>query len=633
MKTQTESRSIQFTVTGLDVVYARVSTDEQAGENKTSLDEQIEKSQDYLTRLGLTNFLVFREDYSGFEYDRPKLNEIRELIQQGKVRSFTFWRVDRISRKSGHLEQLREGYFIPFNVEIHSPFDLGKWMWTPSHIHMQNSLVNFAEYWGRILTQVMADGKIGLIKRGSVMTFGHSPFGYMEVKKKFEDGTEKRIFVIKEDEAEIIALIFELFVKQNMSLRQIAIKLNNDRVPTYTECRGGSTNLKKGIGIWQWSTVRQILANTAYDGIWTFGRTKNVKVLDQQTKRIRNKRVKNNEGLIQVPVERIIPHYLFVEAQAKLEHNKKQKVGNPAKYPYLLRKRMTCTCDYKMGSSQRDNGRYLYYACLCEVAGYSKKSCLPHYVNARLIDEKAWNWLYSILTNRELLKNKIDNYIAEKEKAIKPLKDRMTIIDRILTKAHKEHDVMVSSYFKLPELAQAKALSGMEELERRIKEDEQERSELQIQVEQLELNAMALKGWQEGYKEHGQEFADHIAHIQTVDEQEWWYQAWLENNGRQHIGIDYRKLADLSKNDEPLTFEEKRKYIEQFDVQGKLIKEDGKLFLHLTCILEEEILMELCNCLSATIQNQQKLKLVFSDKFFLLDLSSLPQFNQVEATA
>lgn len=600
----TETKSIleQFTVTGLDIIYSRVSTDEQAGENKTSQDEQIEKSKDYLTRLGLTNWMVFKEDHSGFEYNRPELDKIKELIMQGKVRSLTFWRVDRISRKSGHMDQLREGYFMPFNVEVHSPFDLGKWLWTPSHVHMQNSLVNFAEYWGRMLSQVMMDGRIGLVKKGNTMTFGQAPLGYTEVKDE-----KRAYFVINQAEADIVLLVFKLFVEGGMSLRQIAVKLDNDRVPTFTELRGG-TKLRKSIGKWRCSTIYQILKNTTYDGTWVFGRGKNIKVFDPKTKRMTTKRVKTNEGLIQVPVERIVPHYLFIEAQAKMERNKKQRAGNPAKYPYLMQRRMTCTCGYKMGSEQRNNSRNLYYTCLCRIADYSKKSCSPAYINTQPVDEKAWNWLYSILTNRELIKSKIENYLIENEKAVKPLKDRLAIIDRTLERKHKEHDSIISSYLKLPELAQAKVLANLEELEVRIKEDEQERHELQQQIEQMGISAMAIENFRATYQDIDSPFSIGLNEGGNVK----WY-----TNSEAHEGANCAGLSKITQPQEPMIFEEKRRYIEQFDVQGRLIKEDGKLWLHLTCALDEETLIELFNTLSLNGHFPQSFRLTFSDKLLL----------------
>lgn len=72
----------------IDIIYCRVSTDEQT--SNTSLPEQEQSCKEYLTRLGYTNFHIVKEDYSGFSFasDRPELSKVLELIKSGKVRSF-----------------------------------------------------------------------------------------------------------------------------------------------------------------------------------------------------------------------------------------------------------------------------------------------------------------------------------------------------------------------------------------------------------------------------------------------------------------------------------------------------------------------------------------------------------------
>src|SRR5262245_32825331 len=122
--------------TMLDIVYCRVSTDDQS--TNTSLGDQEAKCRNYLSGLGLDNIMVVKEDFSGYSFDRPELAKVLDLMRQGKVRSFTAIAIDRICRSSGVLDQLREGYFKPLSIKVHT-LDIGEWQWTAAHEGLQEN--------------------------------------------------------------------------------------------------------------------------------------------------------------------------------------------------------------------------------------------------------------------------------------------------------------------------------------------------------------------------------------------------------------------------------------------------------------------------------------------------------------
>ena len=121
----------------IDVIYCRVSTDEQSKDDKYSLDLQTDRCLDLLSRLNSDNEpKIFHEDYSGYEESRPELDKVKELINAGQVQRLLFLQVDRLSRKASHIDNLRDNYFIPHDIEVYST-DLNKWEWTPHQIYMQ----------------------------------------------------------------------------------------------------------------------------------------------------------------------------------------------------------------------------------------------------------------------------------------------------------------------------------------------------------------------------------------------------------------------------------------------------------------------------------------------------------------
>ena len=84
----TEPKTIleQFTVLERAIIYARVSTDEQA-ESGTSIDNQVDKSLAYAAanNLHVPPEFIFKEDYSGKPLDRPELNKVRDLLRAGRA--------------------------------------------------------------------------------------------------------------------------------------------------------------------------------------------------------------------------------------------------------------------------------------------------------------------------------------------------------------------------------------------------------------------------------------------------------------------------------------------------------------------------------------------------------------------
>lgn len=560
----------------LNIIYSRVSTEEQASDSKTSLSDQTEKCRDYLAKLGYDNILEFQEDHSGYDYNRPELDKVKELIQAGKVRSLTFLRVDRLTRQPGHLDELREGYFIKYNVEVHST-DLGAWTWAPSNVFMQNSLVNFSQLWGKILVGVMKDGKIKRVKNGHTIANGIAPFGYSEVRE--EAGCH---FEIEPVEAEIIRNIFSMYVEDDMSLARVARKLTTDNVPTFVMLREINWMKKDHVGKWYPNGISSILRNKTYIGLWTYAKYK----------KVNGKRVEN-ENAITVNVPPIVDIEIFKKAQKKLADGNKPGSVKSTKLPLLMARRLTCACGLKTGhqssSISKANKRYTYYRCfgtIKTIAAYNGCDCPTFPSNT--VDNLAWEWLSNLLSDTGKLKSRIENYINEQTGIVAPILSRVETIDRILSQKNSELESMMQSYFKLPELAQAKAIAQMEALEIEIKAHQSERESL--------TSELSKQG-------------------AILEEME----RFIENS--KAVGDPYNALNELvfetifgkDTGNKELTFAKKQEYVKKFNLQGKILKNKGEWQIELSCILGNEILPLLYN-VSIPIK---QFSLTFTDILFL----------------
>jgi DNA invertase Pin-like site-specific DNA recombinase len=110
--------------------YPRVSLDEQSkGISPTDQMQRIHEwahtsslpfeLADYEGRDGKTYAAEFMEDYSGFEYERPEMDVIRDLAKLGLINAVIVLRTDRFARDEA-VFLLLERYFKKHGVRLFS---------------------------------------------------------------------------------------------------------------------------------------------------------------------------------------------------------------------------------------------------------------------------------------------------------------------------------------------------------------------------------------------------------------------------------------------------------------------------------------------------------------------------------
>jgi len=103
----------------LTVAYSRVSTEEQAAEGY-SIDGQADKLRAYAELHDLGPVTVVEEPgASGKNLDRPGLQQVLSMVEQGHVAHLLVWRLDRLSRNLGDLILLADT-FGKADVAMHS---------------------------------------------------------------------------------------------------------------------------------------------------------------------------------------------------------------------------------------------------------------------------------------------------------------------------------------------------------------------------------------------------------------------------------------------------------------------------------------------------------------------------------
>jgi site-specific DNA recombinase len=218
------------------VLYARVSTEEQAGKDHFSIEAQLHEMRDYASEKGWSIVGEFvDEGESGTKRDRPQLNAALSVTQKKGCDIFLAHELSRLSRSVYHtldifdkLGQLQVGFASVKDPE----FDFSD----PSKRFFLTIMAAINEYYIHLLRQHTSKSKRERSRQG-LYNASIAPPGYAL------SGDAKKPAVINEEEAPIIRLVFESYASGRYSDQDIADLLNQKGYHT----RAGRRFTKDGI--------------------------------------------------------------------------------------------------------------------------------------------------------------------------------------------------------------------------------------------------------------------------------------------------------------------------------------------------------------------------------------------------
>ncbi len=465
----------QFTVLKRAVIYARVSTDEQA-ETGTSLDNQVEQSLAYAQANNLSVVDIFKEDFTGKVLDRPELNKVRAMLRSRQFDCLIVYKTNRLDRSEWGvnllilLQELKEA-----GVELHYSRD-------KRQIDLTNpveALMESIKGWQagedhRETVEKLYEGRVNKVKSGSVMITGVPPFGYRKIKVG-----KKHKLEIDPIEAEVVKLIFHLYAIEGLTIYGIAQQLNEMGIET--PAQRGRSKRKSGPVATEWvqSTISNMLRRETYIGTWRYGKTK---VINGQQKRI-----KTHNSDLKVTVPAIIEPNIWKAAQVKLSENQ-EKAKRNKKYEYLLSGRCTCgKCGRKMGGRSRKEYKaknlksYFYYYC-------AAPDCEMTYFRARPVEDAVWKWLVDIFMDDEKLQSGIKEYLAAMSQQNNPIEREIEIVNNLLSQHNIDLDnaLLDLKAAKSPR-AKARIADDIARLEKQLDGLEQRKKDLQNRLKTVKL--------------------------------------------------------------------------------------------------------------------------------------------------
>lgn len=375
------------------VIYARVSTQEQT--KGYSILSQLEACRAHALGRGYTVVGEFTDACSGASLDRPELSKVRLLAAEGAFEVLVVYEMDRLARTMVYQLLLEEELA---QLDIASEYVVVNYARSPEGELMKQLRAAISEYERVKIRERTKRGLRGRAKAG-LPWFGRAvPYGYRYIPKS-EGG---RLDVV-EEEAEVVRQIFEWAAHgdengRRLGLSAIASRLSQRGVPTRWDIEG-RRKPSSGCGVWGAGSVRGLLRNEVYAGVWYYGRT--------MVTRNGRRELRPREQWIPVPIAPIISRDLWEAAQEQLRQNS-LRWSQYARYQYLLQGRLVCEtcgrtfhcCTFASGS--KTWGYYYHYGWRTRrrAAGPWNKACRP-YLRQDVTERVVWEQVRSILENPE----------------------------------------------------------------------------------------------------------------------------------------------------------------------------------------------------------------------------------------
>jgi site-specific DNA recombinase len=309
------------------------------------------------------------EGLTGRNMDRPGLQAMLRAAADGDIEVVVVYRLDRLARKSRHLQEIWEDHLAKHGVELASTTESIDTS-NPMGRAMMQMVGVMAQLESEMIQERTSDGRREKAQQGGFGLAVRS-YGFKWDKGDKDTKRPKRPMII-EAEAEVVRTIFDMAAGGH-SVEGICKTLHRQGVPR-----------RKG-GKWWNPEVQEILANPAYMGRFVTWR-------DPET---------GEETLADPRLcpPAIVDEAVWQAAQAVTRAYRGHR--RPwVKRTFLLSGFCTCgKCGRTLTIRQPDE-KHAYYACNGTLRG----ECDAKHVPAGGLDEKVWGFVRSLQDDPEMVK-------------------------------------------------------------------------------------------------------------------------------------------------------------------------------------------------------------------------------------
>lgn len=391
-------------------LYTRVSTDDQARGDYSSLKSQKDICEHYVSVHQMEDWVVTHcfEDpgYSGKDMNRPGIQALLSEVRARNVDVVVAYKIDRISRYLPDFYdfwRILERHDVNF-VSATQNFDTG----TPMGMLMLNMLLSFGQF-EREMTAERTFHKLSERAKRGKWNGGWVPIGY-----EYDKVTQ--LLRPHPEEAGLVKEMYQLSIKlknatEIAKVLNITGKRTRRRVLVRPDGSQRSIGQKRFIG----DRVKAIISNPIYKGV-----------------------IKHHDSEYPSEHPAIVSARLWDEANAALESGKHDRVRlqRRDKHIHLLKGLLRCghcgtsLTPYPSGKKDPGGHPYLYYTCTHVTKDGSAAECPVRSIPTRAFEDLIINYLGEIGRHPEIIEAAVRASNEAKTKALRPLKSKLAALDR-----------------------------------------------------------------------------------------------------------------------------------------------------------------------------------------------------------
>lgn len=262
--------------------------------------------------------------------------------------------------------------------------------------------------------------------------------------------------------------------------------------------------------------------------------------------------VKSAGYVLSIPEVAIIEPELFEAAQRVLSVNRRRYSERRQREFYLMSGRFSCICGRgQVGSNASvhnaagDKVYYRYYRCSGRYS--SNSDCPQKNVKADVIDDIAWSWVSGLLKDEQALEDGLDELERRAREEAEPTRQELVQVERLLAKERRKIERLAAALGEMDNETAANALKGQLGL-----------SALHIESLEGELKYLRLK-------QEAMEFTP------------------AQRRSIQDMARRVRDRLDAGTN------QDRRRLFDVLGVEGRLVPcESGGVTLKLECVLDSD---------------------------------------------
>jgi site-specific DNA recombinase len=411
-------------------LYARVSTEEQR-EGQT-IDSQISELERFAASKDWQVAGVYKDDgWSGSMLGRPDLDRLRDDASKGRFALVLINDVDRLARDVSHLGVVKRDLERHKVQIVFRKLPAEK---SPTYNLMVNILGSFAEFEREMIADRTRRGRRHKVEVRQQYLGSISSYGYRYLPKDKASDGEGRLEVIPE-EATLIRQMFAWVDREGLSIRRVAERLTERGVPP-----------KKGGSKWRTSSVRRILRNEMYAGVWYYNKHEACEPHRAMPRSGYKQLLKSSNRLRQVsdwlPVK--LPEHLRIIEREQWQRVQKQIDGNRtfssrnSRHQYLLRGLVNCGgCGARMVGDPC-HGTF-YYRCMRRCRRYPT-------IREGVLDDAIWKVMREAISKPQIIVKQLMRLQKQKADSRKAAPGELLEVEEALRAIGQEEERVVEAY-------------------------------------------------------------------------------------------------------------------------------------------------------------------------------------------